>query len=70
MDLHRRSFSRADDSTETGTSDSQKGRDPANTQDEVKLPIETSPEFAGSTSLYVVLRCHGAVELFAVLDAS
>ncbi len=70
MDLHRRSFSRADDSTATGTSDSQKGRDPANTQDEVELPTETSPEFAGSTSLLVVLRCHGAVELFAVPDAS
>ncbi len=70
MGFHRRSFSRADDSTATGTSDSQKGRGPANTQDEVELPIETSPEFAGSTSLYVVLRCHGAVELFAVLGAS
>ncbi len=70
MQLVRQSVSRADDPTATGTSDSQKGRDPANTQDEVELPIETSPEFAGSTSLYVVLRCHGAVKLFAVLGAS
>ncbi len=70
MNFHRRSFSRANDSSATGTSDSQKGRGPANAQDKVELRTETSPEFAGSTSLYVVLRCHGAVELFVVLDAS
>ncbi len=70
MQLVRQSVSRTDDPTATGTSDSQKGRDPANTQDEAELPTETYPEFAGSTSPYAVLRYHGEVELFARLGAS
>jgi hypothetical protein len=73
VDLFCRSFSRADRSIVTGTSDSQKGQDPVNTQNEIELPTETPPEFAGSTSVYVVLGHREVVnflQFWALLDQS